>query len=201
MSRFAWSKFRIRRAIIAAAKNETYQFKSQKPWQMNDKTIRWNIRNVRTAKKLTQAEMADIMGISRQAYFNFEHGNTSIISKQISRMAEALDVSEEELMFGYNPEDFQIDGLHERALWQERLGNLRDEKESEIAIKEDKISSLIDLLESEKFHIGTQHRYIETLESQVVESHKQITELRKTISDLRHMVKALSRQLEQKTGV
>lgn len=66
--------------------------KSQKPWQMNDKTIRWNIRNVRTAKKLTQAEMADIMGISRQAYFNFEHGNTSIISKQISRMAEALDV-------------------------------------------------------------------------------------------------------------
>lgn len=110
-------------------------------------------------------------------------------------------LSEEELMFGYNPEDFQIDGLHERALWQERLGNLRDEKESEIAIKEDKISSLVDLLESEKFHIGTQHRYIETLESQVVESHKQITELRRTVSDLRHMVKILSRQLEEKNGV
>lgn len=174
---------------------------SQKLWQMNDKTIRWNIRNVRTAKKLTQAEMADIMGISRQAYFNFEHGNTSIINRQVAKMAEALDISEEELMFGYNPEDFQIDGLHERAIWQERLGVLRDEKETEIAIKEDKISSLIDLLESEKFHIGTQRKYIESLESQAIENRKQISELRRTVSDLRHMVKALSRQLEEKTGI
>lgn len=160
---------------------------------MNDKTIRRNIRNIRMSKKLTQAEVADLLGISRQAYVKFEHGDTSIINRKIPKMAEVLDVTEEELMFGYDPKDFRGHGLRERSLWEERLCVLREEKESEIAIKEDRISSLVALLESEKLHIKTQRKYTETLESQVIDGRKQISELRRTVSDLRRQVKRLGR--------
>lgn len=134
-----------------------------------------------------------MLGISRQAYVKFEHGNTSIINRQIPKMAEALDVTEEELMFGYNPEDFKVPSLRERSLWEERLCVLREEKESEIASKEDKISSLVALLESEKLHIRTQLKYTESLELQVIDGRKQISELRRTVSDLRRQVKQLDR--------
>lgn len=105
-------------------------------------------------------------------------------------MAEALDVTEEELMFGYNPKDFNGAGLRERSLWEERLCVLRDEKESEIAIKEDKISSLEALLDAEKRHVKTQCKYTEILESQVMDGRKQILELRRTVSDLRRQLRA-----------
>lgn len=160
---------------------------------MNDKTIRLNIRNIRTSKKLTQAEVADMLGISRQAYVKFEHGNTSIINRQIPKMAAVLDVTEEELMFGYKPEDFKAPSLRERSLWEEKLCVLREEKESELASKEDKISSLVALLESEKLHIRTQLKYTESLESQLMDGRKQITELRRIVSDLRRQVKQLDR--------
>ena len=157
---------------------------------MDESTIRSNIRNIRASKKLTQAEVADMLGISRQAYVQFEHGNTSLINRRIPKMAEALEVTEEELMFGYNLKDFDGSGLRERSLWEEKLCVLRDEKESEIASKEDKITSLEALLEAEKRHVKTQRKYTATLESQVIDGRKQFLELRRTVSDLRRQLRA-----------
>ena len=44
--------------------------------------------------------MAQLIGISRQAYINLEKGKTALINKQIIKMAEKCGMTEEEILFG-----------------------------------------------------------------------------------------------------
>ncbi len=54
------------------------------------KTIE-SIKRIRTARRLTQQEVADAVGIARQAYVRIESGKHSTSIDMIERIADALD--------------------------------------------------------------------------------------------------------------
>lgn len=54
------------------------------------KTIEY-IKRIRTERRLTQQEVADAVGIARQAYVRIESGKHSTSIDMIERIADALD--------------------------------------------------------------------------------------------------------------
>lgn len=54
------------------------------------KTIE-SIKRIRTARRLTQQEVADAVGIARQAYVRIESGKHSTSIDMIERIADALN--------------------------------------------------------------------------------------------------------------
>ena len=106
---------------------------------MTEQSIKHNILKVRESLNLTQEEMAKMIGLSRQAYINLEHGGTSLVNKWLFRMSEATGVELEVFLLGFDPrersisqlKDIESDGekLH---LMQEKFNmmeRLMDEKE------------------------------------------------------------------------
>ena len=70
---------------------------------MDNTTIKDNIRKIRKARRMTQEEMAMQLGISITAYRDLEKGNTSILSSNVYRIADLLDTPAEEIVLGYRP--------------------------------------------------------------------------------------------------
>ena len=84
---------------------------------------------------MTQEAMAHSLGISVTAYRDFEKGKTSVLSETFTKVAAMLDISTEELLLGYKPEQAKegkmetlkleyskrIDELEMRVKEQDRL--------------------------------------------------------------------------------
>ena len=106
---------------------------------MTEQSIKHNILKVRESLNLTQEEMAKMIGLSRQAYINLEHGGTSLINKWLFRMSEATGVELEVFLLGFDPRERSISQLKDIEshgaklhLMQEKfnlLERLMDEKE------------------------------------------------------------------------
>lgn len=62
--------------------------------------IAYNIKRLRTAKGITQEVFAKTVNVSRQAISSWETGRTQPDIEMIGTLAEALDVSVEELIYG-----------------------------------------------------------------------------------------------------
>ena len=60
---------------------------------MDNRSIKENILKLREERKLTQEHVADIMGITSNAYWGIETGKTQLISKRIFQIAKIFDVS------------------------------------------------------------------------------------------------------------
>jgi transcriptional regulator with XRE-family HTH domain len=58
------------------------------------------LKAIREARGLTQTEAAKELGISRQAYYNYESGRREADYEMLLRMGELFDVSIEELIGG-----------------------------------------------------------------------------------------------------
>ncbi|MGM9788408.1 MAG: helix-turn-helix domain-containing protein [Candidatus Cryptobacteroides sp.] len=69
---------------------------------MTDTQISINVAKAREAMHLTQEEMANVLGISRQAYGNLERGKTSLFNKQLPRIAEVCGIRLDKLCMGYD---------------------------------------------------------------------------------------------------
>lgn len=72
---------------------------------MNDREIKKRIEEYRRARKYSQADLAEKLAISQAAYYKIEKGDTSLISDHLSKIASALDISDEALVLGYDPID------------------------------------------------------------------------------------------------
>lgn len=70
---------------------------------MDNISIKNNIRKIRKARKLTQEEMAHLLGISVTAYRDLEKGSTSVMNSNIGKIAQICDTSAEEVILGYRP--------------------------------------------------------------------------------------------------
>ena len=70
---------------------------------MDETTIRENLKSTRLSQGLTQAEMAESIGISVTAYQKIESGRTRILNTNFSTCAEALGLSLTELVNGFVP--------------------------------------------------------------------------------------------------
>ncbi len=118
---------------------------------MDNGIVKLNIINRRKELKLTQAEMAERLGISRNAYRSIERGETRLISENIDRIAAILENTAEELVLGYTPSPANGKTLNDlKEEFSSMARNRETEYENRINILSLKISSLeakIDLLE------------------------------------------------------
>lgn len=101
---------------------------------MNNFQIKQNILNARKSLKISQDEMASRLGISRQSYIRIEHGSTSVISKQLQKIADECGISLDQLVLGYDPfgdnEDIlrELDNSKEQLMQAESRLNILQEK-------------------------------------------------------------------------
>ena len=70
---------------------------------MDNDSIKDNLYRLRKKLDMTQQQMADKIGISRNAYADLESGVTRILNEKIESVARLADVSVEELCLGYKP--------------------------------------------------------------------------------------------------
>lgn len=70
---------------------------------MNNKELKINLVKARESLHLTQEEMAQKIGISRQAYINLEHGKTQLLNKQLPKIARECGMTMDKLCLGYDP--------------------------------------------------------------------------------------------------
>ena len=95
---------------------------------MDNTSINENIRKIRKERKMTQEDMAHLLGISVTAYRDLERGNTSIMNAHVLRIAELLETSTEEIVLGYRPVQLPGRKLEEmQAEYSERIASLENE--------------------------------------------------------------------------
>ena len=124
---------------------------------MDNTSIKKNIRSIRKARKYTQEEMADKMGMSLTAYRDLEKGETSIVNTNLRKVARLLDTTTEELVLGYRP--IQMDGPG--------LEDIKEEYTGRISALEKRIADL--------------ERLVRTLEETVAAKNEIITMLKKEL--------------------
>ena len=59
-----------------------------------------HLKELRTAKKVSQQIVANYLGITRQAYSNYENGNRDPDNETLLKLAEYFDVSTDYLLRG-----------------------------------------------------------------------------------------------------
>ena len=121
---------------------------------MDNTSIKENIRKFRKERKMTQEEMAHLLGISVTAYRDLERGNTSIMNAHVLKIAELLETSTEELVLGYRP--VQMPG--------KKLEEMQAEYSEKITALETEIEYLRKLVKSIEEAIAAKNQVIEMLQ-------------------------------------
>ena len=121
---------------------------------MDNTSIKENIRKFRKGRKMTQEEMAHLLGISVTAYRDLERGNTSIMNAHVLRIAELLETSTEELVLGYRP--VQMPG--------KKLEEMQTEYSEKIAALETEIEYLRKLVKTLEEAVAAKNQVIEMLQ-------------------------------------
>lgn len=121
---------------------------------MDNTSIKENIRKIRKQRKMTQEDMAHLLGISVTAYRDLERGNTSIMNAHLLKIAELLETSTEELVLGYRPA--QMPG--------KKLEEMEAEFSERIVALETEIDYLRKLVKSLEETIATKNQIIEILQ-------------------------------------
>ena len=122
---------------------------------MDNTSIKKNIRSIRKARKYTQEEMADKMGMSLTAYRDLEKGETSIVNTNLRKVARLLDTTTEELVLGYRP--IQMDGPG--------LEDIKEEYTGRISALEKRIADLERLVRTLEETVATKNEIITMLKN------------------------------------
>lgn len=112
---------------------------------MDNSSIKNNILKFRKKRKMTQEDVANMLGISVTAYRELERGGTSIVNPNIIKMAEVLNATTEELVLGYTPVEENSQKLE---AVQEEYGNRMDILERRVKGLEKLVSSLEETIAS-----------------------------------------------------
>lgn len=126
---------------------------------MDNTSIKNNIYNIRKSRKMTQEEVANLLEISVTAYRELERGNTSIINPNVVKLADAMDISTEELVLGYYPTQAQDISVED----------VREEYGSKVDILERRIAQLEKLVDSLEETIASKNEIIAMLKKMLAE--------------------------------
>jgi transcriptional regulator with XRE-family HTH domain len=100
---------------------------------MIQETIGARVRRLRTERGMSQAQLAHILGITRQQVNNLERGPQRTMHEQtLARYARALDVSEHYLATGI-PEPPAGDDLPSLEMYLRQTSKLSDENIAQVA--------------------------------------------------------------------
>ena len=100
---------------------------------MDNNSIKDNVCKFRKQRKMTQEEMADLLGISITAYRELEKGSTSMMNQHILKMARITNTPTEEIVLGYMPAQIDNPGkLRDlQAAYEEKIKE-RDRRIAEL---------------------------------------------------------------------
>ena len=116
---------------------------------MDEKTVKQRIKAYRKQSKLSQKEIADQIGISRNAYIGIENGDTRIFNEKLQKIAEVTDTTIEKLVLGYEPVENAEYKLGEAKMdFDEKYRRLQEDYEARIREKDDTIALLKKLVDS-----------------------------------------------------
>lgn len=129
---------------------------------MDNNSVKENIIRRRKGLKLSQQDMADKIGMSRTAYRNIEKGETKLLSENVAKIAEALEMDAEELVLGY-PSGNDLaklpkDEKQYRWIYEE----LENRYRLELKRQADEISRLVGEISTLKEYIEVQKTLIST---------------------------------------
>lgn len=97
-----------------------------------------NLRTARERAGLSQAELAEEIGVARTTIVYLESGKTNLFSKHIPAIARVLGLTEEELLCGI-PKEALLRG--DEQIWKERELALKEEYERRITMLQDKLDT------------------------------------------------------------
>lgn len=116
---------------------------------MDEKTVKQRIKAYRKQSKLSQKEIADQIGISRNAYIGIENGDTRIFNEKLQKIAELTDTTIEKLVLGYEPVENAEYKLGEAKMdFDEKYRRLQEDYEARTREKDDTIALLKKLVDS-----------------------------------------------------
>ena len=111
-----------------------------------------NLVQARVKAGFTQEQLAECLGVSRSVIVSLEGGRTNLFNKNISGIARALEMTEEELLCGVPAETFLLDEMtrseRERALiddYERRLADLQKQN-ADLQKHKEEDSRLIQML-------------------------------------------------------
>lgn len=131
---------------------------------MDNGSIKDNITRIRTRLNISQSEMADRMGISRNAYRNIESGDTKLISEYIVQIAALLDLSTEEIVLGYIPQKDNGKLIEDiKNSYNQRSTSSEEKHKDELTRLKREIETLKDLVKAQKETIATKNEMISML--------------------------------------
>jgi len=100
------------------------------------------LKRLRQEKSLSQQELANLIGVHVRQVSKYEMGTSMPTLDRIRRMAEVLDVSADELVFGAAKRPRAASNAIKNPLLAERLRTL------EQMVSRDELRSVIDLLDA-----------------------------------------------------
>lgn len=134
---------------------------------MDERSVKENLKRVRKGMKLTQQEMAERVGLSRNAYVSLESGPTRMLNESLERVAELAEMPVTELVTGYPaPVALQAELDAVRVGSERRIAEL----EALIAAREGEIAALKGHIESMKDTLRTKDEIISLLKKKSVSS-------------------------------
>ena len=135
---------------------------------MDETKIKTNIRALRMKYKITQTNMAEILGISRTSYRNLECGKTALLHDDVYKIAKILETTTEELVLGYYPiKDIKSLRLMNEA-WKEKELGIINKYDTIIDNLNDKINYQNKLIEALQLVIESNSEIITKLKSDIL---------------------------------
>ncbi len=100
---------------------------------MDNDSIKNNVFKLRLERNMSQREVAEALGISRNAYRGIEMGKTVLISEKVFMLAEWAGVTPEEIVLGFAPSKDSSRMLKDaRERFNTRVKELVDEYENKL---------------------------------------------------------------------
>ena len=101
-----------------------------------------NIRRMRKSLGLSQAAMAEELGIGRTAYINFETGRTLLYSRNLVKFSAYTGISESSIICSEFREDSEGSLLRDEGGEQLRMKAVREDYEKRIAELQEKLAEV-----------------------------------------------------------
>ena len=101
-----------------------------------------NIRRIRKSLGLSQAAMAEELGIGRTAYIHFETGRTLLYSRNLVKFSAYTGISESSIICSEFREDSEGSLLRDEGGEQLRMKAVREDYEKRIAELQEKLAEV-----------------------------------------------------------
>lgn len=119
---------------------------------MTEQRILDNIRCIREGLGLSQASMAEELGIGRTSYINFEKGRVNIFCKTLKKFSAYCGVSETDIISGNSSGDGL---LADSSDFEEERRTLVADYEKRLAAEKEKYESALKVISAHEITIRT----------------------------------------------